>query len=549
LDKWLSKGAPLTRKAALRTDLLIRAAGVGHVEATKVLLGKPGIRVLLELPLGPSNLAVSALHLAVFNGYSSIVSLLLDKPGIQIDRAMSEGGHVPLCIASLKGHVSVVNILLEAGADVEKADNGYTPLIAAVQELHSDIVKILLGAGADVEKTSKDGDTPLILAVQEVHSDIVNILLEAGADVDKGNQNAATPLYIAAQNGHNNIVNILLSAGADKNKAKYNGATPLFVASQHGHSNIVKTLLKAGAEKDMAMDDGHTPMYVAAEKGYGTIVTILLEAGADKYKRCAKGATPLTIALQLGQMHTADLLRNKAQVTPKGAPGTRYCSETFVAESVDVPLHACSKCKMTYYASREAQRRNWKFHKKMCAIPDTAKVDAMTPDELLVALEDSFLRGQMSADVLPLMRRVHHLLSLPEGDEGFEDHDSVGCRLHFRLSVWKADNESSRQFFTCLWSAPGMTTYLLNESLVKTQADKSIFQTQAHQFCYLLFNIFVGTALHANNTLMSMNDGIGSFRRWVLCFLYHTQSIQCAMHMLFYIYLIAHRTTLPLPDL
>ena len=188
---------------------------------------------------------------------------------------------------------------------------------------------------------------------------------------------------------------------------------------------------------------------------------------------------------------------------------TRYCSETFVAESVDVPLYACSKCKITHYVSREAQKKNWKIHKQVCTIPDAEKVDAMTPDALLEALEDCFLRGEMNADVLPLLRRVRHLLSLPEGDGGFEDHNLVGLRLHFRLSLHWLDDESGRRFFTCLWGAPGMTTYLLNEPLVRTQED----DLGAHHFCYLLFNIFVGTGIYSFGTRVSMNDGEGSLRR------------------------------------
>jgi hypothetical protein len=51
----LEIGAPLSRKAALRTDLLIRAAKVGHMEAVKVLLGtgKAGHPRSFEIALGP----------------------------------------------------------------------------------------------------------------------------------------------------------------------------------------------------------------------------------------------------------------------------------------------------------------------------------------------------------------------------------------------------------------------------------------------------------------------------------------------------------------
>jgi ankyrin repeat protein len=137
----------------LWTDLLIRAAKVGHVEAAKVLLEKPGIRVLLELPLGPSNLVFSALHLAAPYGHSGIVRLLPAKPGIQIDReAANTTKATPLYLASHNGHLEVVKILLDAGADKDKeaaTSEGCTPLQIASERGHFEVTKVLLDAGAD----------------------------------------------------------------------------------------------------------------------------------------------------------------------------------------------------------------------------------------------------------------------------------------------------------------------------------------------------------------------------------------------------------------
>lgn len=59
---------------------------MGHVEATKALLEKPGIRVLIEESRTGFIGHYTALHYAAARGHVEIVELLLARPDIQIDR-------------------------------------------------------------------------------------------------------------------------------------------------------------------------------------------------------------------------------------------------------------------------------------------------------------------------------------------------------------------------------------------------------------------------------------------------------------------------------
>ena len=61
----------------------------------------------------------------------------------------TRGGATPLYTAAFSGHLRVVELLIAAGADVNKAcTNGTTPLAVALDGGHEDVAQRLLAAGA-----------------------------------------------------------------------------------------------------------------------------------------------------------------------------------------------------------------------------------------------------------------------------------------------------------------------------------------------------------------------------------------------------------------
>ena len=72
-------------------------------------------------------------------------------------------GSTPLMHATEQGSCDVVNILIEAGADVNMCDKvGITALMIAASHGDEDCVRTLIAAGADVNQKDDQGTTALI---------------------------------------------------------------------------------------------------------------------------------------------------------------------------------------------------------------------------------------------------------------------------------------------------------------------------------------------------------------------------------------------------
>ena len=63
----------------------------------------------------------------------------------------------PLYIACFNSHVDAARLLLEKGAEVDRAEGTATPLGIACEKGHVDAARLLLDKGAEVDRAEKDG--------------------------------------------------------------------------------------------------------------------------------------------------------------------------------------------------------------------------------------------------------------------------------------------------------------------------------------------------------------------------------------------------------
>lgn len=125
------------------------------------------------------------LHYAAEWGNREAARALI-RAGAEVD-ALDGSCHrrSPLMLAARLGHLSVVDVLLQARANIELADNQYgcRALHHAAIGGQVEVVKRLLAGGAKVNATDRQGATPLKLAERKEYTEVAQLLAQAEVEL------------------------------------------------------------------------------------------------------------------------------------------------------------------------------------------------------------------------------------------------------------------------------------------------------------------------------------------------------------------------------
>ena len=231
-------------------------------------------RPLAKHPSPPNG---TALYYASLCGFSGVVKYIICTHGEDVN-AWSGYHGTPLRAASNKGHIDVVRVLLDHGADVNTIDKKNTPLCLAYDGGHLEIMQLLLEHGADVDAWD-NSDLLLKRASRTGQAEVVHLLLQHNADVNSRGYTKWTPLQVASFFGRTKVVQLLLDRGADIDAPNN---PPLHLAILEKDFEIVQLLLEHGADVNFRDNRDRTLYQVAESWGLTEIARLLLQHGAEK---------------------------------------------------------------------------------------------------------------------------------------------------------------------------------------------------------------------------------------------------------------------------
>ena len=269
-----------------------------------------------------------AFFAACVYGFTEILQKLMDSVvNVNVNRR-NETGEPGIWIASRYGHFSVVELLLNEGAEVDIRDNhlGFTPLYEAAIEGHANIVALLLSHGADAsarfkeyygyyfdllddnddddmedndddedhENNNPDGlDETLLHAISRKCREpmqeskmlsVVSLLLKHGASIEAVDSRLRIPLHIACSDDELIPVSTLLHHGARPGALDNGGYTPLMYATISGQTvsgptAAVKLLLNKASVADIVCrnTEAHSILSLSLSKHSPDFTKMLLD--------------------------------------------------------------------------------------------------------------------------------------------------------------------------------------------------------------------------------------------------------------------------------
>lgn len=278
VEQLLQGGCPITTSDEEGSQAIHYAAELGHELIVSLLL-KHGAE---GNPL--DGWSLTPLLWAAREGHAGVVEILLDGGADPRARGIVDGLLKPLNYAARGGHLDVISVITQRDPEVinfTESSAGYTALHYAAEHNQVASIDLLVEAGANLELQDLRGHTALHIAAYFPDCEAaVLALLRHGEDTEKRDYNSLTPLLVAIKERHYNAAMALIAAGADVCAAAYYSALELAIHTEC--IDIVRLLVQHGASAiEPRLDRGFTPLHWAAWCNNAPAIDFLVESGAN----------------------------------------------------------------------------------------------------------------------------------------------------------------------------------------------------------------------------------------------------------------------------
>ncbi|XP_070561185.1 ankyrin repeat and BTB/POZ domain-containing protein 2-like [Ptychodera flava] len=254
-------------------------------------------------------------------------------------------------------------------------EQGMTPLMFACARGDEAMVQVLIDAHADLDimvpvnpnqcpcaQPAVKHWTALTFATANGHIPVVQLLLEAGADVDGAldsshDNQAESPLQLAAAAGHYELVSLLLARGADpylsldrshSHRGSYNSFA---LAAAHGHRNVLRKLL--------------SQPHVSKSSDFLSLEEILAEGNDDGFtsKKKFDNSKMRDLALQEAMYHSCEhgYLDVSMELRSLAVPWTLHSWTETLATAKQLHRKAIVQCLLRDFCSIKPDEYNSEF--------------------------------------------------------------------------------------------------------------------------------------------------------------------------------------------
>lgn len=268
-----------------------------------------GVEILIKKGLDIKN-ETFALNLAIAKGELSIAQLLIES-GVDVNLPDYEG-ITPLRVACemfnkvwpsqfiFRTLDKIIKLLIEKNVNIN-ANNKYPLLMFVAQDLK--MVELFLQKGANPNALIEKWNISLLsYFVERDGIEQVKLLMKYGADVNLVQPLRRTALFHAKSA---EMIDLLISSGADINYMDQTGATPLSSAVYSNNTKVFKALIAKDADATSGVFFGISMIELARSNENAEICELLKQYDPEGYMRFACDI------LRVKRMHPESLQSNQ----------------------------------------------------------------------------------------------------------------------------------------------------------------------------------------------------------------------------------------------